>query len=224
MLKLIFDRVMAAAGLLALWLAGRGGAVLIKVRMREYPVIFGQRRVGREAGSSRCASSLHDRGTRRQLGVGGRESRITPWARAAALQAFSDELLELWNTSRSAVAGLVVRPGVPGYADRLTGRPRRVLKAATGITGWHQRKYASEEEMRTRRRPQQYNDEVFPRQGEDKYFHYRSHSSLWRHRHNLPLILRRRPPPIFRPSRAPTSTAPYELRCERSGFCLCLAA
>ncbi len=82
----------------------------------------------------------------------------------------------------------MVRPGVPGYADRLTGRPRRVLKAATGITGWHQRKYASEEEMRTRRRPQQYNDEVFPRQGEDKYFHYRSHSSLWRHRHKPPRV------------------------------------
>lgn len=47
MLKYVFDRTMAFAGLLVFWPVLLVVAILIKIRMPDGPVIFSQRRVGR---------------------------------------------------------------------------------------------------------------------------------------------------------------------------------
>ena len=47
MLKYVFDRTMAFAGLLVFWPVLLVVAILIKIRMPDGPVIFRQRRVGR---------------------------------------------------------------------------------------------------------------------------------------------------------------------------------
>ncbi len=78
MLKWIFDRVMAAAGLLALWPVLAVVAVLIKVRNAGSPVIFRpEKRWSDTVRAGRLTHEyykvpLHDRGTRKELGVGGR--------------------------------------------------------------------------------------------------------------------------------------------------------
>jgi lipopolysaccharide/colanic/teichoic acid biosynthesis glycosyltransferase len=53
------------------------------------------------------------------------------------------------------------RPDVPGYADKLQGAEREVLKLRPGITGPATLKYRNEEELLAEvDNPQQYNDEV----------------------------------------------------------------
>ena len=55
-------------------------------------------------------------------------------------------------------------PDVPGYADKLVGRDRDILKLRPGITGAASIKYVNEEEiLASQENPQKYNDEViFP--------------------------------------------------------------
>ena len=56
------------------------------------------------------------------------------------------------------------RPDVPGYADKLKGKDRLILKLRPGITGLASLKYSNEEELLANvKDPQKYNDEViFP--------------------------------------------------------------
>lgn len=70
------------------------------------------------------------------------------------------------------------RPDVPGYADKLTGEDRDVLRLRPGITGPASLKYANEEEILALvDDPQRYNDEViFPDKVRINLQYYRSHS------------------------------------------------
>jgi len=56
------------------------------------------------------------------------------------------------------------RPDVPGYADKLKGDDREILRLKPGITGPASLKYANEEELLAKQEdPVKYNDEViFP--------------------------------------------------------------
>ncbi len=178
MLKWIFDRVMAAAGLLALWPVLAVVAVLIKVRMPGGPVIFRQRRVGR---GGRLFTMYKFRSM--TVGHGGSsvsvagESRITPLGHVLRRYKL-DELPELWNVLIGDMSLVGPRPDVPGYADRLTGEDRDVLRLRPGITGPASLKYANEEEILALvDDPQRYNDEViFPDKVRINLQYYRSHS------------------------------------------------
>lgn len=91
------------------------------------------------------------------------ESRITPLG--AKLRKYKlDELPELWNVLKGDMSLVGPRPDVPGYADRLQGEDRLVLKLRPGITGPASLKYANEEEILAQvADPRRYNDEViFP--------------------------------------------------------------
>ncbi len=164
MLKWIFDRVMALIGLLVLWPVLLVVAVLIKIKMPGGPVIFKQRRVGR---GGRLFTMYKFRSM--TVGHGGSsvsvagESRITPLGHVLRKYKL-DELPELWNVLVGDMSFVGPRPDVPGYADRLTGRDRDVLRLRPGITGPASLKYRDEEEMLAKvTDPQQYNDEViFP--------------------------------------------------------------
>lgn len=164
MLKEIFDRFVAIAGLIILWPVMAVVAVLIAVRMPGGPVIFRQQRVGRGGRlftlvKFRTMTMGHSGST---VSVAG-ESRITPLG-AVLRRLKLDELPELWNVARGDMSFVGPRPDVPGYADMLTGDDRRVLQLKPGITGPATLKYRNEEQLLAIcDNPREYNDRViFP--------------------------------------------------------------
>jgi hypothetical protein len=74
------------------------------------------------------------------------DSRITPFG--AKLRHYKiDELPGLWDVLIGNMSFVGPRPDVPGYADKLTGDDRDVLKLRPGITGPATLKYRVEDEM-----------------------------------------------------------------------------
>lgn len=163
-LKWIFDRLMALIGLFILWPVLLVVAILIRIKMPGGPVIFKQKRVGR---NDKLFTMYKFRSM--TVGHGGSsvsvagESRITPLG--AKLRHYKlDELPELWNVLIGDMSFVGPRPDVPGYADQLKGKAREVLKLRPGITGPASLKYRDEEDLLAKQSdPQRYNDEViFP--------------------------------------------------------------
>ncbi len=160
----MFDRLAALVGLLVLWPVLAVVAVCVRVKMPGGPVIFRQRRVGKDGRSFtmykfRSMTVGHGGSS---VSVAG-ESRITPLG--AKLRRYKlDELPELWNVLCGDMSFVGPRPDVPGYADRLTGDDREMLRLRPGITGPASMKYRDEEELlASQADPQRYNDEViFP--------------------------------------------------------------
>lgn len=163
-IKYFFDRLMALIGLLILWPVLLIVAILIRIKMPGGPVIFKQRRVGRNGKlftmyKFRSMTVGHGGSS---VSVAG-ESRITPLG--AKLRHYKlDELPELWNVLIGDMSFVGPRPDVPGYADQLKGKDREVLKLRPGITGPASLKYRDEEDLLAKQAdPQKYNDEViFP--------------------------------------------------------------
>ena len=163
-LKFIFDRLMAFIGLLLLWPVLLIMAILIRIKMPGGPVIFKQKRVGRNGKlftmyKFRSMTVGHGGSS---VSVAG-ENRITPLG--AKLRKYKlDELPELWNVLIGDMSFVGPRPDVPGYADLLQGNDRKVLNLRPGITGPASLKYRDEEELLAHQSdPQKYNDEViFP--------------------------------------------------------------
>ena len=162
--KYIFDRLMSLTGLLLLWPVLLVVAILIKVKMPGGPVIFRQKRVGL---GGRLFTMYKFRSM--TVGHGGSsvsvagESRITPLG--AKLRHYKlDELPELWNVLIGDMSFVGPRPDVPGYADRLRGKDRDILKLRPGLTGPASLKYRDEEDILAGQSdPQKFNDEViFP--------------------------------------------------------------
>ena len=74
------------------------------------------------------------------------DSRITPFG--AKLRHYKiDELPELWDVLIGNMSFVGPRPDMPGYADKLEGDDRVVLKLRPGITGPATLKYRLEDEM-----------------------------------------------------------------------------
>ena len=146
-MKYLFDRTASLFGLLLLWPALLIVALLIRMKMPGGPVIFTQRRVGRDGRlftmyKFRSMTVSHSGSS---VSVAG-ESRITPLG--AKLRKYKlDELPELWNVLKGDMSFVGPRPDVPGYADRLQGEDRLILKLRPGITGPASLKYANEEEI-----------------------------------------------------------------------------
>ena len=156
-LKWIFDRVVSFIGLLFLWPVLLVVAVLIKMKMPGGPVLFVQNRVGKDGKLFKChkfrtmkptpSPSLKVRGDSQNwstVSVAG-DNRITPFG--ATLRHYKlDELPGLWDVLRGKMSFVGPRPDVPGYADKLEGEDRDVLKLRPGITGPATLKYRLEDE------------------------------------------------------------------------------
>ena len=146
-LKFIFDRVVAAIGLLFLWPVLLVVAILVKVKMPGGPAFFVQKRVGKDGRLFDChkfrtMTVKHNGST---VSVAG-DSRITPLG--AKLRHYKlDELPGLWDVLIGNMSFVGPRPDVPGYADKLVGDDRDVLKLRPGITGPATLKYRLEDEM-----------------------------------------------------------------------------
>lgn len=162
--KWLFDRVMSLLGLIVLCPLLLIVAILIRVKMPGGPVLFRQKRVGKDGKlftMVKFRSMMVDHGGS-SVSVAG-ESRITPLG--AKLRKYKlDELPELWNVLVGDMSFVGPRPDVPGYADKIVGEDRVILKLRPGITGPASLKYRNEEELLAGvDDPQTYNDTViFP--------------------------------------------------------------
>ncbi len=146
-LKFIFDRVVAAIGLLFLWPLLVVVAILIKIKMPGGTAFFVQKRVGKGGRLFNCHKfrSMTVKHNGSTVSVAG-DSRITPFG--ATLRHYKiDELPGLWDVLIGNMSFVGPRPDVPGYADKLTGSDRDVLKLRPGITGPATLKYRLEDEM-----------------------------------------------------------------------------
>lgn len=146
-IKWLFDRVMSFVGLLFLWPVLLIVAVLIKLKMPGGPVLFVQKRVGKDGNLFDChkfrTMTVNHNGS--TVSVAG-DSRITPLG--ATLRHYKlDELPGLWDVLIGNMSFVGPRPDVPGYADQLQGDDRRVLQLRPGITGPATLKYRLEDEM-----------------------------------------------------------------------------
>ena len=145
-MKFLFDRIMSLIGLVCLGWLYLVVAILIKVKMPG-PVFFVQNRVGKGGKVFKChkfrTMTVNHGGS--TVSVAG-ENRITPLG--AKLRKYKlDELPGLWDVFIGKMSFVGPRPDVPGYADKLQGEDRDVLKLRPGITGPASLKYREEEEM-----------------------------------------------------------------------------
>ncbi len=158
-LKFCFDRVVSFVGLLFLWPVLIVVSILIKVKMPGGPVFFTQKRVGKDGRLFPCHKFrtmipvINNEGNEANKGDQGwstvsvaGDSRITPLG--AKLRHYKlDELPGLWDVLIGNMSFVGPRPDVPGYADKLVGDDRDVLKLRPGITGPATLKYRLEDEM-----------------------------------------------------------------------------
>lgn len=147
LIKYIFDRVASFWGLLFFCPIIVIVAVLVKIKMPGGPVFFTQKRVGLDGKlftihKFRTMMVEHDGSS---VSVAG-DNRITPFG--STLRHYKiDELPELWDVFVGNMSFVGPRPDVPGYADRLQGEDRIVLKLRPGVTGPATLKYRVEDEM-----------------------------------------------------------------------------
>ena len=158
-LKYIFDRVVALVGLLFLWPVLLIVAILVKVKMPGGPAFFVQKRVGKGGKLFNCHKFRTMIPVKNNEGAEGKkgdknwstvsvagDSRITPLG--STLRHYKlDELPGLWDVLIGNMSFVGPRPDVPGYADKLVGDDRDVLKLRPGITGPATLKYRLEDEM-----------------------------------------------------------------------------
>ena len=207
-IKRLFDIFASFFGLLFLWPVLLVVAIMVKIKMPGGPAFFVQKRVGRNGKRFNChkfrsmlvapARNENEDENENKSGwstvsVAG-DSRITPFG--AVLRHYKlDELPGLWDVLIGNMSFVGPRPDVPGYADKLSGDDRDVLKLRLGITGPATLKYRLEDEMISDyvakrqaegdKRPMQeiateYNDKViYPDKVRINCYYYRNYS-FWK--------------------------------------------
>lgn len=180
MIKRSFDFCSSLIGLIVLLPLLILISVVIKISSSG-PVLFSQKRVGRDGKlftliKFRSMTVEQDDTSTATARGDARITKIGAFLRKYKL----DELPELWNVIKGEMSLVGPRPDVPGYADKLTGNDRNVLKLRPGITGTASLKYANEEELLAKQKdPQKYNDEViFPDKVKVNLDYYEN-QSLW---------------------------------------------
>lgn len=145
--KYLFDRVVALLGLLVLGIPMLVVALLVKLTMPDGPVFFTQVRVG-QYGKPFKIHKFRTMTNEKELSniAYPNRARITPLG-AKLRRHKLDELPELWDVLIGKMSFVGPRPDVPGYADRLEGDDRVVLKMRPGITGPATLKYSKEEQL-----------------------------------------------------------------------------
>ena len=155
-------------------------SILIKITS-EGPIFFFQSRVGRNGRIFKIIkfrTMFIIQRSRSTISIKGdvRVTKVGSFLRKYKL----DELPELINVLFGHMSLVGPRPDVPGYADKLKGIDRDILKLRPGITGPASLKYIKEEEILAKQNnPKEYNDKViFP----DKVrinLDYYNNQSVW---------------------------------------------
>ena len=179
-MKRLFDFSAALVGLVILFPLLIIVALSIKLDSKG-PVLFCQKRIGKNSMlftlvKFRSMTVVQD--SKSTVSVRG-DMRITPVG--AFLRRFKlDELPELWNVLKGEMSLVGPRPDVPGFADKLTGSDRDVLKLRPGVTGPASLKYANEEKLLAQQSdPEKYNREVIFPEKVRINLDYQKHQNLW---------------------------------------------
>ena len=160
--KIIFDQLFSILGLICLAPVMLVVSILIRIKMPGGPVIYRQQRVGQYGRLFTVYKfrSMNVAGEGRTSIASEEEDRITPLGKTLRRYKL-DELPELWNVLKGDMSFVGPRPDVPGYADKLKGKDRDILKLKPGITGPASLKYRQEEDLlNSVTNPQEYNDKV----------------------------------------------------------------
>jgi lipopolysaccharide/colanic/teichoic acid biosynthesis glycosyltransferase len=154
-------------------------SVLISLKMPG-PVLFKQFRVGMNAKLFTMVKfrTMKVDSSASLVSVLG-EERITPFG--AVLRKYKlDELPGLWNIFKGDMSFVGPRPDVLGYADKLVGLDRQILRIKPGLTGPASLKYANEEKILTQvQNPQKYNDEIIYPNKVRINLNYVKNQTLW---------------------------------------------
>ena len=161
-LKYIFDRIFSLIGLIVISPFILVVFVLHKIKMPKGAFIYRQVRVGKDAKLFRIYKirTLRDNSEDAGYVTTADDERILPfgkWLRESKVDTF----LELINILIGDMSFVGPRPDVPGYADKLEGDDRVILKMRPGLTGPASIKYRHEDRILAQQSdPQKYNDEV----------------------------------------------------------------
>lgn len=121
--------------------------------------LFAQKRVGKEGKIFKMYKIRTLKGVKNHtlLEISSHQTRYGSWLRRSKL----DEIPQLFNVLRGEMSLVGPRPDVPGYADKLKGKDRIILKIRPGITGPATLKYKNEDFLlKEREDAQHYNDKV----------------------------------------------------------------
>ena len=121
--------------------------------------LFRQYRIGQHARPFYLYKIRSLRGSRHESihEITENETGLGRWLRKTKL----DELPQLFNILKGDMSWVGPRPDLPGYADRLEGDDRMILKVKPGLTGPATLKYRDEDELLlSQEDPKSYNDIV----------------------------------------------------------------
>ena len=180
MIKRLFDLIFAIFGLILLLPFFLAISILIKIDSKG-SIFFIQDRVGQDTflfkiikfrtmtTSTEIKSTISIKGDVRVTRVGKilRRYKI-------------DELPELINIVRGEMSFVGPRPDVPGYADKLNGDARNILKLKPGITSLASLKYSNEELLLSQQKnPIDFNNNIiYPDKVKMNLNYYKNHN-LW---------------------------------------------
>ncbi len=123
-------------------------ALLIRATSRG-PVIFRQKRLGKDAREFELLKFRSMRDSKRAVGSGltcANDSRVTPVGRFLRHWKL-DELPQLFNVICGDMSWVGPRPDLPEYFAEAGPNARRVLTLRPGITGWATLRYRNEEQL-----------------------------------------------------------------------------
>ena len=161
-LKYIFDRIFSLILLVILSPVLLIIFLIHKIRMPKGRFLFKQVRIGRGGKPFKIYKirTMADDSEVDCTVTTADDPRITPyghWLRESKVDTF----LELINILIGDMSFVGPRPDVPGYADKLEGDDRVILKLRPGLTGPASIKYRHEDKILAQQAdPKRYNDEV----------------------------------------------------------------
>lgn len=187
-IKYLFDRLISLVGLVILSPVFLIVAIMIKIQMPG-PIFFKQRRIGQHGKlftvykfrsmTVNNSSSFASKSSKATSIASEENDRITPLGEKLRRYKL-DELPELWNVLKGDMSFVGPRPDVPGYADKLQGKDREVLRLKPGITGPASLKFRNEEYILSKMNdPKKYNDEVIYPDKVRLNLYYLYHYSFW---------------------------------------------
>ena len=179
-MKTLFDYFFAVFGLVLLFPIFVFISLLIKLSSKG-PIFFIQKRIGQNGDGFniiKFRTMYCDYQSNQTITIYNdkRITRVGLFLRNYKL----DELPELINIIKGEMSFVGPRPDVEGYADKLKGEDKLILRLKPGITGPASLKYANEEQILSNvENPQEYNDNViFPDKVRLNLEYYYNHN-LW---------------------------------------------
>lgn len=180
MIKRLFDLIFAIFGLFLLLPFFLAISILIKIDSKG-SVFFIQDRVGQDAFLFKIIkfrTMTTSEEIKSTISIKG-DVRVTKFGEILRRYKI-DELPELINIVRGEMSFVGPRPDVPGYADKLNGDARNILKLKPGITSLASLKYSNEELLLSQQKnPIDYNNNIiYPDKVKMNLNYYKNHN-LW---------------------------------------------